>query len=87
MHQQIEVVFENGVLRPIGPLPDELHERQHYTVTIDTPLSRADRLDTACLAAARRDADATVSLEEARRILAKVPGSLAEAVRAEREER
>jgi hypothetical protein len=87
MHQQIEVVFENGVLRPIGPLPDELHERQHYTVTIGTPLSRADRLDAACLAAARRDADATVSLEEARRILAKVPGSLADAVRAEREER
>jgi predicted DNA-binding antitoxin AbrB/MazE fold protein len=86
MHQQIEVVYENGVLRPLGVLPDELRERQHYTVTIDTPLPREARLDAACLAAAKRDADATVSLEEARQILAKVPGTLAAAVRAEREE-
>jgi AF2212-like protein len=87
MHQQIEVVYENGVLRPLGPLPDELHERQHYTVTIDTPLPRQARLDTACVAAARRDADPTVSLEEVRAILAKMHGTLAEAVAAERAER
>jgi hypothetical protein len=87
MCQQIEVVYENGVLRPLGVLPDELHERQHYIVTIDAPLPRQARLDAACLAAAKRDADATVSLEEVRQILAKAPGPLAVAVRAEREER
>jgi hypothetical protein len=44
-------------------------------------------LDAACMAAAAREADPTVSLEEVRKVLAKVHGSLAEAVAAEREER
>jgi predicted DNA-binding antitoxin AbrB/MazE fold protein len=87
MHEQIEVVYENGVLRPLGPLPPQLREHQHLTVTIDTTGGLEERLDTACLAAAKRDADPTVSLEEVRRILAKVPGTLAQAVTAEREER
>lgn len=87
MHEHIEVVYENGVLRPLGPLPPELQEHQHLTVTIDTPGAREDRLDAACLAAARRDADPSVSLEEVRNILARVPGTLAQAAIAEREER
>jgi predicted DNA-binding antitoxin AbrB/MazE fold protein len=87
MPEQIEVVYENGVLRPLDPLPPQLREHQHLTVTIDTPGAVVDRLDTICLAAARRDADPTVSREEARRILAKVPGTLTQAVIAEREER
>ncbi len=84
MHQQIEVIYENGVLRPLDRLPGELHEHQHYTVTIDTPVVGEVRLDIACIAAAKRDGDRTVSLEEGRQILAKVHGSLAEAVREER---
>jgi predicted DNA-binding antitoxin AbrB/MazE fold protein len=84
MHHQIDVIYENGVLRPLGPLPDQLHERQRYTITIDTHGAREARLDAACVAAAKRDADPTVSLEEVRQILAKVPGTLAEAVSAER---
>jgi predicted DNA-binding antitoxin AbrB/MazE fold protein len=87
MHEHIEVVFEKGVLRPLGPLPPELREHQHLTVTIDTPGALDDRLDAACLSAARRDADPSVSLEEVRGILAKVPGTLAQAAIAEREER
>jgi predicted DNA-binding antitoxin AbrB/MazE fold protein len=87
MHEPIEVVYENGVLRPLKPLPPHLREHQHLTVTIDTPGVLEDRLDAACLAAAKRNADPTVSLGEARRILAKVPGTLAQAVSAEREER
>ncbi len=87
MIERIEVVYENGVLRPLGPLPAQMREHQRLIVTIDTPGAREDRLDATCLAAARRDADPTVSLEEVRRILAKVPGSLAQAVIAEREER
>jgi predicted DNA-binding antitoxin AbrB/MazE fold protein len=87
MHEHIEVVYENGVLRPLGPLPPELREHQYLTVTIDTPGALDERLDAACLAAAKREANPTASLEEARRILAKVPGTLAQAVIAEREER
>jgi predicted DNA-binding antitoxin AbrB/MazE fold protein len=87
MHQQVEVVYENGVLRPLEPLPPHLQEHQHLTVMIDTPGTLEARLDAVCIAAAQRDADPTVSLEEVRQILAKVPGTLAEAVRAERDER
>jgi predicted DNA-binding antitoxin AbrB/MazE fold protein len=86
MHQQVEVVYENGVLRPLEPLPAQLQEHQHLTVTIDTPDALEARLDIASVAAAKRDADPTVSLEEVRQILAKVPGTLADAVRAERDE-
>jgi predicted DNA-binding antitoxin AbrB/MazE fold protein len=87
MHERIRVVYENGVLRPLWPLPPELREHQHLTVTIDTPGAPEGRLDMACLAAARRDADPSVSLAEVRSILAKVPGTLAQAAIAEREER
>ena len=64
MHQQVEVVYENGVLRPLEPLPPQLQEHQHLTVTIDTPGALEARLDAACLAAAKRDADPTVSPAE-----------------------
>ena len=87
MHEAIEVVYENGVLRPLGSLPPQLQEHQHLMVTIGTLGALDDRLDAACLAAAKRDADPTVSLEEVRGILAKVPGTLTQAVTAEREER
>jgi len=87
MHKRVEVVYENGVLRPLGPLPAQLQEHQHITITIDTSTPLEARYDAACVAAARRSADPTVSLEEVRGILAKVPGTLAEAVIAQREER
>ena len=77
MHQQVEVIYENGVLRPLGVLPTQLHEHQHLTITIDTPGVLEARIDATCVAAAQRDADPTVSLEEVRKILAKVPGTLA----------
>ena len=44
MHQQVEVVYENGVLRPLEPLPPQLQEHQHLTVTIDTPDALEARL-------------------------------------------
>jgi predicted DNA-binding antitoxin AbrB/MazE fold protein len=87
MHEHIDVVYENGVLRPLGPLPQQIQEHQHLRVTIDTPETLEDRLNATCLAAAKSEADPSVSLEEVRRILAKVPGTLARAVMAEREER
>ena len=78
MREQIEVVYENGVLRPLGPLPGPFQEHQRLTVTIEGP-NGADNW----LAAA----DPTVSLAAVRQALAKVSGTLAQAVSAEREER
>lgn len=88
MHEPIEVIYENGVFRPLGPLPEDLRDSGQYTVTLETPRGALKgRLDPAFVAAAKQEADPTVSLEEMRRILAKVSGTLAQAVSAEREER
>ncbi len=78
MREQIEVIYENGVLRPISGLPKLLHEHQHLTITIEdlTP-------PPAWLA----DADSTVSLESVRASLGKAPWTLAQMVHAERDER
>jgi predicted DNA-binding antitoxin AbrB/MazE fold protein len=78
MQGQFEVVYENGVLRPLTPLPLPLQEHQHLTVTIETPNGASGWL---------ADADATVSLESVRQALAKVPGTLAQWVHDEREDR
>jgi hypothetical protein len=37
MREQIGVVYANGVLRPLGPLPGHLQEHQRLTVTIGGP--------------------------------------------------
>ncbi len=37
MRTQIEVVYENGVFRPLGSVPAQVRERQRYTVTIEGP--------------------------------------------------
>jgi len=77
MREQIEVVFENGVLRPLGPLTGQFQEHQHLTVTVadvdESPLWLAD-------------ADPTVSLQTVRQALGKTPGSIAQLIHAEREE-
>ncbi len=78
MREQIEVVYENGVLRPLGALSGQFQEHQHLTVTVED----ADESDR-WLA----DADPTVSLETVRRALGKTPGTIAQTIHAEREER
>lgn len=50
MHEQIEVVYENGVLRPLDPLPLKLREHSHLTVTIEsggTAIAEAGRSELA----------------------------------------
>jgi predicted DNA-binding antitoxin AbrB/MazE fold protein len=78
MRDQIEVVYENGVLRPLAALPHQYQEHQRLTVTIEAANGVEHWL---------ADADPSVSLEDVRRALAKIPGTLAESVRAERDER
>jgi len=77
MREQIEVVFENGVLRPLVALSGHFQEQQRLTVIIEDGAVR-DWL---------ADADPTVSLDAVRQSLSKAPTTLAQMVRAEREER
>ena len=78
MHQKIEVVYENGVFRPVGPLPEPLRDRQRLIVTVEAPglTGRPDAIGPAA-----------ATLEEVRAILAKSSRPLAEVVGAERDER
>jgi predicted DNA-binding antitoxin AbrB/MazE fold protein len=78
MREQIDVIFENGVFKPLTPVPRSLKDRQQLTITIEEPNDSADWL---------ADANDEVSLEEVRRALSKVKASGTELVNAEREER
>lgn len=78
MREQIEVIYENGVLRPLTLLPSQFREHQHLLVTIESPGAADNWLD---------DADPTVSLEDVRQALAKISTTLSGAVCAERDER
>jgi predicted DNA-binding antitoxin AbrB/MazE fold protein len=78
MGERIEVVYENGVLRPLAPLPHRIAEHQHLTISIEATELADDWL---------AEADPAVSLEAVRQALARWPGTLAELVDADRDER
>jgi predicted DNA-binding antitoxin AbrB/MazE fold protein len=78
MYERIEVVYENGVLRPVGNLPLALHEHQRLTISVEAPETGDDWL---------ADADPAVSLQAVREALSKSPRTLAQMVHEERDER
>lgn len=85
MIQEVEAVYEHGVLRPLRPL--SLAERQQVRLTISDSSARVSERDTALVERARREVAelATVpTIEEVRSALASIPGSLSHDVIAER---
>ena len=78
MCEQIEVIYESGVFRPVAPLPAQVREHQRYTLTIEDGGGSESWLD---------DADSSVRLEAVRQALAKASITLTQAVDAERAER
>jgi predicted DNA-binding antitoxin AbrB/MazE fold protein len=90
MPLQVDAVYENGVLRPLQPL--DLREHEHVVVSVvkAAPAPGRSRLDVGYIERIRRelqDAEAAPGLEEVRRRLAKIPGSMAAELIAERGER
>lgn len=86
MTKTLEAVYENGVLRPLEPLP--LKEHQRVMVTVCDPAERW--LDHEYMEKVKKDVAAmepAPSLEEVRRALSKIPGKLSDDIRAERESR
>jgi len=83
MNQSLQAVYEGGVLRPLEPLT--LKEHQRVTVTVSDP-NESEWVDTAFLRHLETQADDSVSIEEVRAALAKIPGSMTEDFRREREE-
>ena len=71
---QFEVVYENGVLRPLKPV--DLPEHQRLSVTVNGPADPlTDILDWDALELATIEGDDSVSLEDVQRALSKIPGS------------
>jgi predicted DNA-binding antitoxin AbrB/MazE fold protein len=86
MEKTIQAVYEDGVLRPLEPIL--LEERQEVTVTISDQ-GNIPR-DHPLLASSDEWASAAgdqVSLDEVRRALASIRGSLSEVVLEERRDR
>jgi predicted DNA-binding antitoxin AbrB/MazE fold protein len=90
MPKSVRAIFQKGILRPLGGL--ELPENMEVCIQVSEPIGStepASLIDTDFLADCRDELAAgdIPTLEEARRILSKVPGSLVPDFAAEREER
>ena len=86
----VDAVYENGVLRPLEPLPLEEHQRVRLTVSSVSGDSLASLIDQSFLEQARKEVAAAGRVsthEEVRRMAAKDPTSWSEAIIAERQER
>ncbi len=84
MTHNVTAVYENGVLRPLEPLP--LKEHQRVTVTVSDPAEQW--LDQEYIEKVRRGVAAAAparSLDEIRQALSKIPGNLSDDIRAERD--
>jgi len=86
MERKLQAVYKDGVLQPLEALP--LEERQQVTVTInDTPANGQDIAGYFTPEEWAEAAHDDISLDEVRRALSTISGSLSEAVIALRQER
>jgi predicted DNA-binding antitoxin AbrB/MazE fold protein len=89
MTMKVNAVYEDGVLRPLNPLPLAEHER--VTVTIGAGVKEPERshLDVEFIEYARRElasVEHVPTLEEVRQMLSKDKSSWADLIIAERED-
>jgi len=85
MSRTVQAVYENGAFRPLEPIACQEQERVVLTVENATAVEE-NVLDHEFLAYCETQADDSVSLEAVRQALAKIPGSLTDDIRAERDE-
>jgi predicted DNA-binding antitoxin AbrB/MazE fold protein len=87
MVRTLSAVYENGMLRPLEPLPLKEHQQVRVTIS-DASVDRADAwLDHEYMASVDAIQEPEPTLEEVRRILSKIPGNLSDDIRAERDSR
>jgi len=88
MTLRVEAIYEDGVLRPLAQV--DLRESQRVTLLISETSGGPSQLDRELVDRARSEVAAmqhVPMIEEVRSILSKIPGSLADDVNAEREDR
>jgi len=90
MAKQVEAVYENGLLRPLEPLPLEEHQRVTVVITEAQSFPERSHPDSAYLEAIQKEVASmgrVPTLEEIHKITSQDPTSWAEAIITEREER
>jgi len=81
----LSAIYEDGVLRPLEPLPLAEHQQVRVTVS-DVSADRADPwIDHDYMASIDALHEPEPSLEEVRRALSKIPGNLSDDIRAQRD--
>jgi predicted DNA-binding antitoxin AbrB/MazE fold protein len=85
MSETLQAVYENGGFRPLEPV--SCREQQRVVLTVQSlEAVEESLLDHEFLEYCETQADDTVSLESVRQALAKIPGTLVDSIRAERDE-
>jgi predicted DNA-binding antitoxin AbrB/MazE fold protein len=90
MAKHIEVIYTNGIFRPATPLELELREGQHVTFLLPENVAELEPFvedDDVTQWCAEQAGEHVLSLEDVRQTLSKIPGSMADVVIAERDER
>ena len=85
MSRVVQAIYSDGVFRPLDPVPYKDQER--VVLTVENSGANDILLDHEFLAYCETQADDSVSLEDVRQALAKIPGSLTDDIRAERDRR
>jgi predicted DNA-binding antitoxin AbrB/MazE fold protein len=83
MGKHIEAIYEKGVLRPLGPV--DLEEHQRYSLDIEPIEGDKPELDEEFIESCAPENSREVSIEEVRQVLSGIPGSLSDDIRAERD--
>ena len=86
MSRTLQAIYENGAFRPLEPV--SCREQERVLLTVESAEDALENLiDHEFLQYCEAQADDSVSLEAVREALSKIPGSLVDDIRAERDER
>jgi predicted DNA-binding antitoxin AbrB/MazE fold protein len=84
MSRTVQAIYTNGAFRPLEPV--SFQEQERVVITVENAgTAEENLLDHEFLSYCETQADDSVSLEDVRRALAKIPGSLAIDIRVERD--
>ncbi len=90
MTMEIDAIYENGVLHPVGPLPLAEHQRVTVVISVTPATIQGSQLDVNYIEKARREVakmERIPTLLEVQQRMSKIPGSMASEIIAEREDR
>ena len=85
MSRTVQAIFADGAFRPLGPV--SCQEQERVVLTVENAGTTEDIiLDDEFLSYCETQADDSVSLDDVRKALAKIPGSLANDIRGDRDQ-